>query len=509
MSRLIAAIAPFVVIGSLASVVKAQDWIEIAPDDLIREGGFGSAVATVEDYILISNGGDPTRAPYAGSVMVYEFDDTSFTLREKILPDFGRKFGAFGNVLATDDNNVLITSTRIDTVYHYQLIDGQFIERDKLYAPLPIGRRSFGREVKITGDWAFVTARSLGPDEAAIPFDYAVVVYKLEGDNWEYHSVLAGTVEWNAGSSFGSQLCALNNSLVVSAPYDSEFTFQRGALYIYELEGGEWILGQKLMIYDYESREGWGIYMDCDENEIVLANADTRRAIEFEKQDTGWGQVSARIALPDTGDRWQYIFNITVQDNWLFIARIEHPGNKDWVGIVYSYRRDEGNWIFYKRLHAPCISDGDDFGGSIVLTDKFAIFSASIRDKFVGETCDNYVLDETGAVYIAQRGSFLPIIENPQPKEIPEIPSFTAFQPAYPNPAEQLAYLDYTVTDSAPVGIVLFDVMGREIRSELVALKSPGEYTEEIDVSSLPSGVYFYRISIGRLTATKSLTVIH
>ena len=51
--------------------------------------------------------------------------------------------------------------------------------------------------------------------------------------------------------------------------------------------------------------------------------------------------------------------------------------------------------------------------------------------------------------------------------------------------------------------------MGREVRTELVGTKAPGEYTEEIDVSSLPSGVYFYRISIGRLTATKSLTVVH
>ena len=45
--------------------------------------------------------------------------------------------------------------------------------------------------------------------------------------------------------------------------------------------------------------------------------------------------------------------------------------------------------------------------------------------------------------------------------------------------------------------------------TDLVATKELGEYTEEIDGSTLPSGVYLYRISIGRLTATKSLTVIH
>ncbi|MCH8244774.1 MAG: T9SS type A sorting domain-containing protein [Bacteroidetes bacterium] len=89
------------------------------------------------------------------------------------------------------------------------------------------------------------------------------------------------------------------------------------------------------------------------------------------------------------------------------------------------------------------------------------------------------------------------------------VASFVGFEPAYPNPADTQAFITYTVTDPTEVTLSLFNITGRQIATVHDSFQSPGKYTEIFDVSSLPTGVYFYRLSIGRLSATRPLTVIH
>jgi hypothetical protein len=94
-----------------------------------------------------------------------------------------------------------------------------------------------------------------------------------------------------------------------------------------------------------------------------------------------------------------------------------------------------------------------------------------------------------------------------------EIPEMFSLSQNFPNPFNPVTKIKYTVPKLSDVRLVLYDVLGRAI-SELVNQKqSPGVYETVLDVSSLkygtlPSGIYFYRLTAGNYSDTKRMILI-
>lgn len=66
---------------------------------------------------------------------------------------------------------------------------------------------------------------------------------------------------------------------------------------------------------------------------------------------------------------------------------------------------------------------------------------------------------------------------------------------AYPNPAFQIAYIDYYVEFSGLVNIEVFDSFGNKVRTLLNAEIGQGQHKAVFTSSNLPSGVYFFTIT--------------
>ena len=76
------------------------------------------------------------------------------------------------------------------------------------------------------------------------------------------------------------------------------------------------------------------------------------------------------------------------------------------------------------------------------------------------------------------------------------------------NPFSTTTQVEYTVEASAPLEVVLYDVMGRKVRT-LVKGSHPENTTRTVTVdgSDLSSGIYFLRLKTERVTRTRKLTV--
>lgn len=79
----------------------------------------------------------------------------------------------------------------------------------------------------------------------------------------------------------------------------------------------------------------------------------------------------------------------------------------------------------------------------------------------------------------------------------------------YPNPSIESITLDYLVNRTAWVNISIYDTLGRPVREALSSINGPGRHSETIDVSGLPNGVYFCRITVGDESITKTVTIVH
>lgn len=79
----------------------------------------------------------------------------------------------------------------------------------------------------------------------------------------------------------------------------------------------------------------------------------------------------------------------------------------------------------------------------------------------------------------------------------------------FPNPADEVADVRFTVARPARITFRLFDLMGRSVGPVVDATSEAGEHAVRIPVADLPTGLYVYRASIGSAWATGTLVVVH
>lgn len=78
----------------------------------------------------------------------------------------------------------------------------------------------------------------------------------------------------------------------------------------------------------------------------------------------------------------------------------------------------------------------------------------------------------------------------------------------YPNPFNPITKIKFSIPKSNIVQIKIYDILGNEIRTLLNEYNQAGTYEIEFDASSLPSGVYFYRMISGNYTETKKMILL-
>ncbi|MDF1611651.1 Kelch repeat-containing protein [Stygiobacter electus] len=82
----------------------------------------------------------------------------------------------------------------------------------------------------------------------------------------------------------------------------------------------------------------------------------------------------------------------------------------------------------------------------------------------------------------------------------------------YPNPFNPETVIDYQISNESKVELKVYDILGNEISTLVNEIKQPGIYHSTFNAKELPSGVYFYKISItskyGNYFETKKMTLI-
>ncbi|MEP0546240.1 MAG: PA domain-containing protein [Rhodothermales bacterium] len=79
---------------------------------------------------------------------------------------------------------------------------------------------------------------------------------------------------------------------------------------------------------------------------------------------------------------------------------------------------------------------------------------------------------------------------------------------AYPNPVASRATIGFELPTAQDVRLTVYDVLGREVATLVDGVRQAGAQSVELDVASLPSGVYVYRLSAGATQLTQTLTVV-
>ena len=98
-----------------------------------------------------------------------------------------------------------------------------------------------------------------------------------------------------------------------------------------------------------------------------------------------------------------------------------------------------------------------------------------------------------------------PIAVKNENNQLPD--KFVLYQ-NYPNPFNPVTVIKYSVPKAAYVSLIIYDVLGREIKTLVNQYQQAGTYSFNWDASSNASGVYFYRLSADGYSETKKMVII-
>ena len=88
------------------------------------------------------------------------------------------------------------------------------------------------------------------------------------------------------------------------------------------------------------------------------------------------------------------------------------------------------------------------------------------------------------------------------------LPRTYALYQNYPNPFNPSTVISYQLPSNAFVVLKVFDVLGREVETLVDQRESAGNHSVTFNASSLPSGVYLYRLQAGVYHDTKKLLLL-
>lgn len=92
-------------------------------------------------------------------------------------------------------------------------------------------------------------------------------------------------------------------------------------------------------------------------------------------------------------------------------------------------------------------------------------------------------------------------------KESEMVSGFALLQ-NFPNPFNPSTTIIYQVPERSEVHLKIFDILGKEVMTLVDAIQPAGQFAVPFNAERLSSGIYFYTLTAGSFSATKSLTVL-
>lgn len=157
------------------------------------------------------------------------------------------------------------------------------------------------------------------------------------------------------------------------------------------------------------------------------------------------------------------------------------------------------------ELALPTEEIGVEAGETYYLTDLFSGEPREVTGAELGSLSVDVPGYTTRLFALADSPVAVPVPSEPAPTSQP--PALSLAQ-NYPNPFVERTLIEYTVERPGPVTLTVYDVLGREVAVLVDDVMSAGRHRVGFDAHNLASGVYVYRLSAGRRTHTKRMSLV-
>jgi WD40 repeat protein len=111
---------------------------------------------------------------------------------------------------------------------------------------------------------------------------------------------------------------------------------------------------------------------------------------------------------------------------------------------------------------------------------------------------------------VSGSGNYAVSVWRIQPTRVEEnrLPAVFKLEQNYPNPFNPNTIIRYQLSMGSWVTLKVYDLLGKEITTLVNEYKQAGVYVESFHGTSLPSGIYFYRLTVENFSQTKKMILL-
>ncbi len=139
-------------------------------------------------------------------------------------------------------------------------------------------------------------------------------------------------------------------------------------------------------------------------------------------------------------------------------------------------------------------------------------FTTTLDSGWVAGNCKFHVMifkaGSTLNTSEVQQGFSAPVLPTGISQSNSELPEKFMLSQNYPNPFNPFTNIKFSLPKDGSASLMIYDATGKLVGKYLDGFVKAGTYNAQIDASGLSSGIYFYTLSAGNVTATKKMILV-
>jgi hypothetical protein len=307
--------------------------------------------------------------------------------------EVGANASKFGSSVCVSGNYAIIgapggtTTNGSASIYQYTGINWVLMQimNDATGAP----GDWFGFSVSISGDYAIVGAPY--DNNGGNTNQGSVSIYHYNGTAWVLMDKIIDNAAGTAGDQFGYSVSISGTFAIAGTPYDVAGGNQpRGTASIYQYNGTNWVLMNKIVDVTGGSGDQFGNSVSISgsyavigaSRDDVLLNADQGSASIYQYNGSNW-VLMQKLTDADGSANDYFGGSVSISGNYIIAgANNDAAGSNTSQGSasIYQYNSGGGSWLLMQKLTDANGAVNDLFGNSVSISDSYAIVGATGDD---------------------------------------------------------------------------------------------------------------------------------
>jgi agmatine/peptidylarginine deiminase len=177
-------------------------------------------------------------------------------------------------------------------------------------------------------------------------------------------------------------------------------------------------------------------------------------------------------------------------DKYHIIAKISNTSGIKTAKCIY--RKNKGSWTTVSLTDSSGYFIGDILNSGLSGDDEIEYYLEAESNN--GKTANKPITAKNGGYYKIR-------LRIPSGFEDDMVQRNNHLFTAYPNPAKEFVNINFQIIEKADIKLNIYDGLGKLVYRENHDQIKPGVYTSEVNIESLPQGIYFYSLVINNKTS--------